>query len=393
MAFGPTGTTFTRKVKASPVAGTTCVRAFSSSSSSSPSPSSLYAWEGDRSFYPTSSSSSPSSSSIFHDYSMNPNSEVAREILNLLNLSKEQEEQLETLASLVVEWNEKINLISRRECTRDIVYGRHIIPSLAPCLLDVFKLNNDEKRPIDDDDDDNDIDIDINDVPTKKRIVDVGTGGGFPGLPLAIANPTMEFVLIDSVGKKLIAVQDMANKLGLTNVQTYHGRVEVYNNNHGGSSSSSSSSSRRQRQQQQQDDDDENKFDICVGRSVAAIPSFCFWTQHLLKARTGHLVYMIGGDIDGGLLDQAIVDIDIEEILNSSGVSDKRLLVFSTDSVKDIASASGLKPRIIKSSPQRGIVGKGKRKAKGEWTKRDNSIPKQRGYEDFQRYDNLHDDE
>lgn len=180
--------------------------------------------------------------------------------------------------------------------------------------------------------------------------------------PLAIAYPNVDFLLVDSVGKKLGAVQDMADTLGLTNVKIHHGRAELV----------------------------QEKFDVCVGRSVAAIPTYCYWIQDLLKKDTGRLLYMIGGDIEQELLDDAIIDTDIDELLDCPNASDKRVLVFSQTSVKKIAAASGEKPRVTNQRRTSSSKSKKKRKpAKGEWTKRDNSEKKQRGYENFKRYDNL----
>ncbi|CAJ1953435.1 unnamed protein product [Cylindrotheca closterium] len=272
------------------------------------------------------------------DFAMDPTGDEAKSIMNHLSLSSEQHQQLAKLAVLVTDWNTRINLISRKDCSKEVVFGRHIIPSLAP------KGMNEEDVII----------------KSQQRVVDVGTGGGFPGLPLAIAYPDVDFLLVDSVGKKLVAVEDMADKLGLTNVKIHHGRAEQLM----------------------------EKFDVCVGRSVAAIPTYCFWINNLLE-RNGHLLYMIGGDIDQELLDQAIIDTDIDDLLESSGASDKRILVFPEETVKKIAKASGEKPKVPrKTKPTLGT--KRKKRAKGEWAKKaDPTVPKQRGYENFKRYDNL----
>lgn len=275
--------------------------------------------------------------STSRDFAMDPLSAEAKAIMNHLGLSMEQHQQLAKLAVLVTDWNTRINLISRRDCSKEVVFGRHILPSLSPCGL------KSEAGIIED----------------KQRVVDVGTGGGFPGLPLAIAYPDVDFLLVDSVGKKLGAVQDMADTLGLTNVKVHHGRAELL----------------------------KQKFDICVGRSVAAIPTYCYWIQHLLE-KDGHLQYIIGGEIEQGLLDQAIIDSDVDELLECPNASDKRVLIFAQPSVKKIARASGEKPRVPKEG--KSTIGKKKRKTtKGEWVKRDQTKPKQRGYENFKRYDNL----
>ena len=259
-----------------------------------------------------------------------------------------QFKQLAALAVLVVDWNDKINLISRKDCTPDVVFGRHILPSLAACQTGILQQE-------------------------KMQIVDVGTGGGFPGLPLAIAYPNCEFLLVDSVGKKLTAVQDMAAQLGLTNVQTHHGRAELLQS---------------------------QKYDLCVGRSVAAIPTYCFWIHKLLKKGSGKLLYMIGGDIDERIMRQAEMDKEIDELLQCPGVSDKRVLVFPQAAVASIAAASGEKIRV---QDPNAITRKNRnnnnnnnnnnktnsKPVKGEWKKRDRTAPKPRGYENFKRFDSL----
>ncbi len=286
-------------------------------------------------------SSSSGSTSI--DFAMSPTSEEARKILrDHLGLSLEQYQQLAALAVLVVDWNSRINLVSRKDCTADVVFGRHILPSLAPC-----GMKQDGVFPAD---------------VSNYQVVDVGTGGGFPGLPLAIAYPDSNFLLVDSVGKKLAAVQDMADKLGLTNVKTHNGRAEVL----------------------------QAKFDLCVGRSVAAIPTYCFWIQKLLKKDTGKLLYMIGGEIEEKVLKQAELDRDIDALLQCPGASDKRVLVFPQMAVKAIAAASGEKIKVP--MPSSSITKRNSSKSKqskGEWSRCDPSTPKQRGYDNFKRFDSL----
>jgi 16S rRNA (guanine527-N7)-methyltransferase len=276
--------------------------------------------------------------STSRDFAMDPLSKKAKAIMNHLGLSVEQHQKLAKLAVLVTDWNTRLNLISRRDCSKEVVFGRHIIPSLAPIGLEG----------------ENGI------IKDNQRVVDVGTGGGFPGLPLAIAYPDVDFLLVDSIGKKLGAVQDMADTLGLTNVRVHHGRAEQL----------------------------KQKFDVCVGRSVAAIPTYCFWIQDLLE-KDGHLQYIIGGEIEKNLLDQSIIDSDVDDLLECPNASDKRVLVFPQASVKKIARASGEKPRV----PNQVTPTLGKKKlkktTKGAWEKRDQTQPKQRGYENFKRYDNL----
>jgi 16S rRNA (guanine527-N7)-methyltransferase len=284
-------------------------------------------------------------------FAMEPDSAEAKRILANLGLSDAQGQQLQDLAELVVEWNERMNLVSRKDCNAPVVFGRHVLPSLAPLGLDDPIIQNDGNQ----------------------RVADVGTGGGFPGLPLAIAYPNVQFLLVDSIGKKLGAVQDMANRLGLTNVKTHHGRAEAMVDKH-------------------------SSFDVCVGRSVAAIPKYCFWVQDLLK-RDGNIVYLIGGEIEQELLDQTTTDVEIDTLLGHPGASDKRILVFPRRSVKKIAAASGEALRLSSkkgeasksssaSKPSAAQNNKNKtKKPRGAWEKRESNDPKQRGYDNFQRYD------
>mmetsp|Transcript_26474 Transcript_26474/g.29692 ORF Transcript_26474/g.29692 Transcript_26474/m.29692 type:complete len:430 (+) Transcript_26474:44-1333(+) len=318
-----------------------------------------------------------SSSSSSLSFAIDPTSETAKRIVSeKLQLSSEQYQQLAELAVLVNDWNSHVNLISRKDCSRDVIFGRHILPSLAPLAI----LNND---------DNNDSPLTLS---AGQRVCDVGTGGGFPGIPLAIARPDVDFLLIDSVGKKIKVVQDIADQLGLNNVKTYHGRAESVSGEDSGSG---------------------EKFSWVVGRSVSSIPTFAFWVHHLLQKNNGRLVYLTGGDIDETVADQAVIDEEIENLLDVPGVSDKRVLVFPQQAVDKLAKSSGEKLRV----PTRGGTGgasetgrsrldsedknyatghhrnrkrNGKKEtAKGQWTKRNSSAKKQRGYDDFQRFDSL----
>jgi 16S rRNA (guanine527-N7)-methyltransferase len=297
------------------------------------------------------------------NFAMDATSETATRILrDGLNLSPHQQGQLEELSRLSFTWNQKVNLMSRRQTdSTDVIFGRHVLPSLAPLAL----LSSNECRR--DGKDDHKPTISL---ASGQRLCDVGTGGGFPGLPLAIARPDLEFLLIDSVGKKIKAVQDMADQLGLTNVQTFHGRAEEF--------------------AFKMSKDGSEKFDWVVGRSVAAIPTYCYWIQDLLKEDSGHLVYLIGGDIEQEIISESVCDEAIEDLLECPNSSDKRVLCFPQKAVRKLASASGERPR---TSHKASSLGDGtrrrKRKVKGEWTKRDTSSKKRRGYENFQRFDSL----
>ncbi len=159
------------------------------------------------------------------------------------NLSDKQQSQFAALGSLYPEWNEKINVISRNDI--DELFTRHILHSLA-----IAKFNL---------------------LDNSKNIIDVGTGGGFPGIPLAIMYPEKQFTLIDSIGKKISVVQDVIEKIGLTNAT-----AQKINSN-----------------------DLHQKFDTIVSRAVTAFPNFVKQTHKLLeKSPTSSIVYLKGGDFE-----------------------------------------------------------------------------------------------
>src|SRR6185503_9101192 len=106
------------------------------------------------------------------------------------NLDAEQKSRFSRLGDLYVDWNDKINLISRKDI--EFLYEKHILHSLG--IAKIIRLSE------------------------GTSILDVGTGGGFPGIPLAILFPDVQFTLVDSIGKKIMVVKDVAKKLGLDNV-------------------------------------------------------------------------------------------------------------------------------------------------------------------------------
>ena len=161
-------------------------------------------------------------------------------------LSEAQWDKLEGLANLLQEVNARINVISRKDIQN--VVPNHILPALGLAKL-------------------------LHGAPKGTRVLDIGTGGGFPGLPLAIACPQLDLMLVDSTGKKIKAVQGMAEALKLTDrVATAHARVEEL----GG-----------------------RRFEYVVGRSVTAMPRFLQWARPKLlvpkKTRKGDDAKAEGG--------------------------------------------------------------------------------------------------
>ena len=162
------------------------------------------------------------------------------------NLSEKQLEQFELLFPLYTEWNEKINVISRKDI--DHVMLHHVLHSLAIAKIIDFRPGT--------------------------EILDVGTGGGFPGIPLAILFPECQFLLVDSIGKKIKVVEEVAKALGLLNVQAIHARAE----------------------------DIDQDFEFVVSRAVTRITPFYYWVRkkispnHFHAMRNG-ILYLKGGDL------------------------------------------------------------------------------------------------
>ncbi len=169
-------------------------------------------------------------------------------------LSSRQLEQLEMLGTLYREWNEKINVISRKDI--DSLYIRHVLHSLAIAKVVQF--------------------------PDGAEVLDIGTGGGFPGVPLAILFPETKFLLADSIGKKIKVVDGVSRAVGLSNVQTRHVRVEELQG---------------------------RKFDYVVSRAVAPLGTLWKWAAPLLKKSVGAdagLYCLKGGDLSQEISDSGL---------------------------------------------------------------------------------------
>ncbi|KAL7501419.1 hypothetical protein ACHAWT_010698 [Skeletonema menzelii] len=343
--------------------------------------------------YSSSASSSSSSSSLrvgsraAEEEEIDPYSEEAK--TNLVNFYKQHNidtiqdaekdhKKLLRLTEQVLSWNQRLNLISRKDCTPEVVYHRHILPSIA---LMPLVLKNSHSGIISNSEDDG-----SNNNPQPLKIVDVGTGGGFPGLPLALLLPHCEFTLVDSIQKKLVAVSEMAAELDVENVRIHCGRCEeMYAEREG----------RKEHLA---------KYDVCLGRSVTALSRFCAWMYPLLKkqqqnddGKEGRLIYIIGGELEDVVESRIQSDTFIDELLHrEEGTSDKRALIFLAKDVEAIAMESGEVDKIVRSAPagtgRKSRAKKNKQErtnkvAKGAWQKRDNSVKKERGYDDFQRFE------
>jgi len=162
------------------------------------------------------------------------------------NLTEKQLSQFEQMETLYQDWNLKINVVSRKDI--DELYLRHVLHSLGIAKVIQFKEGT--------------------------NILDVGTGGGFPGIPLAILYPECQFHLVDSIAKKLKVVEEVVAGLELTNVKTTHTRVE----------------------------DVKENYDFIVSRAVAAMPTFVHWIKgKIAKSQKNELkngiLYLKGGDL------------------------------------------------------------------------------------------------
>jgi 16S rRNA (guanine527-N7)-methyltransferase len=161
-------------------------------------------------------------------------------------LSDIQRDKLNQLYELYYYWNERINVISRKDIEN--LYLHHVLHSLAIAKVITFK--------------------------PETKILDVGTGGGFPGIPLAILFPEVQFHLIDSIGKKIKVVEAIATQLSLSNVTAEQNRAENL----------------------------KSKYDFIVSRAVTTLPEFATWVQGKIAKQIRHNVkngifYLKGGDL------------------------------------------------------------------------------------------------
>jgi 16S rRNA (guanine527-N7)-methyltransferase len=162
------------------------------------------------------------------------------------NLTEIQILQFKKLQELYEDWNAKINVISRKDI--DELYTRHVLHSLGIAKIIEFRPGS--------------------------KIMDVGTGGGFPGIPLAILHPEVDFYLIDVIAKKIKVVNEVAAALGLKNVKAEQKRAELV----------------------------KQEFDFIVSRAVTNMPDFVNWVEDKVSKKQNHelangILYLKGGDL------------------------------------------------------------------------------------------------
>jgi 16S rRNA (guanine527-N7)-methyltransferase len=167
------------------------------------------------------------------------------------DLTDRQLHQFKLLETLYKDWNLKINVVSRKDI--DELYLRHVLHSLGIAKVISFLPNT--------------------------KVLDVGTGGGFPGIPLAILFPETQFHLVDSIAKKIKVVNEVVEGLDLTNIKTSHDRVENI----------------------------DDQYDFIVSRAVAIMPTFANWVKGKIAKEQKHelkngILYLKGGDLSEELI-------------------------------------------------------------------------------------------
>lgn len=191
-------------------------------------------------------------------------------------LTATQLAQYAGLPALYADWNAKINVISRKDM--DNFYERHLLHSLAIARFISFKQGS--------------------------AVLDAGTGGGFPGIPLAIMFPETQFTLADSVGKKINVVNAVAESLGLQNVRGIHARIEGM---------------------------EKRSYDFVVTRAVAPMPDLVRWTKTLLRAENRHnmpngIIALKGGDLREELRGLRCTILNISDWWESEYFSTKKIV-------------------------------------------------------------------
>ena len=209
------------------------------------------------------------------------------------NISDLQRRQFEDLEPLYREWNAKINVVSRKDI--DNLMLHHVLHSLA--IAKAFEPAGAAGLPAFEDGD---------------RVLDVGTGGGFPGIPLAILFPEGKFTLCDSVGKKLIVAEAVAKALGLDNVEVVHSRVEDLIKAQLGKAQASGGAA----------------FSFVVSRAVTDLSNFLPWVK---GGYSKGIYYLKGGDVTDAPLfaDRGALLQEIDVALKKNGLSRDNVKIFN----------------------------------------------------------------
>ena len=197
-------------------------------------------------------------------------------------LSPFQVEQFSKLEALYREWNEKINVISRKDV--DSLYEKHILHSLGIAKVMEFK--------------------------PKTKILDVGTGGGFPGIPLAILFPEAHFTLVDSIGKKITVVKEVSAGIGLQNITAVHGRAEEV----------------------------KGQFHFVVSRAVTQMPEFLRWLRgkfekEQFNSKHNGVLYLKGGDLTEELAGLKTEIFDLKKYFDSEFFDTKKVVYLSKGNI------------------------------------------------------------
>lgn len=197
-------------------------------------------------------------------------------------LTQVQIEQFSKLENLYQEWNEKINVISRKDM--ESLYEKHILHSLGIAKVMSFS--------------------------PETKVLDIGTGGGFPGIPLAILFPEVEFTLIDSIGKKITVVKEVSEGIGLKNVKAIHGRAE----------------------------DLKGQFHFVVSRAVTQMPVFLRWlrgkfAKEQFNPKHNGVLYLKGGDLGEELAGLKCEIFNLQNYFESDFFETKKVVYLSKGNI------------------------------------------------------------